>query len=67
MAEKEKKEYTFKGAVKVYDRVVASFYKASTYAVSAAKARSNMAYQYKRNNGLADHVKVSLEGELVAL
>ena len=50
-----------------FDRVVAHNYHAQTLASSAAKARSNIAYQYRRKANIADHIPVKLTGEPVAL
>ena len=41
----EKRLYRYEGAVLIFDRVVAHNYHAQTLASSAAKARSNIAYQ----------------------
>jgi len=62
----EKKMYIYEGAVLMFDRVVTDCFKARTYAVSAKKARTNLEYQYKVNNGLAATTKIRLAAEPVA-
>ena len=68
---KQRKEdrrlYTYEGAVIVFDRVVAHNYRAQTTAASPAKARSNIAYQYRKKANIADHIPVRLTGEPVAI
>ena len=61
-----KRVYSFTGAVKVYDRLAADVFKAETYATSAGKAKNNIAYQFRRKANIANHVPVTLIGEIVA-
>lgn len=63
----EKRLYRYEGAVLIFDRVVAHNYHAQTRASSTAKARSNIAYQFRRKANIADHIPVKLTGEPVAL
>ena len=63
----ERRLYRYEGAVLIFDRVVAHNYHAQTLASSAAKVRSNTAYQYRRKANIADHIPVKLTGEPVAL
>ena len=63
----ERRLYRYEGAVLIFDRVVAHNYHAQTLASSVAKARSNIAYQYRRKANIADHIPVKLTGEPVAL
>lgn len=62
--EKEMKLYTFHGAVWVYKTLATRNYRAKTRAGSEKKALSNLAYQYKKANNLANFVKVTLIGDL---
>nr|DAH20435.1 MAG TPA: hypothetical protein [Bacteriophage sp.] len=39
----------------------------STYAPSERKARSNLAYQFKRDNNRLPNTKISLPGKIVKL
>jgi len=63
----ERRLYQYEGAVLIFDRVVANNYKAQTRASSAAKARSNIAYQFRREANIADHIPVKLTGTTVAI
>lgn len=58
-------EYRYKGPVMKYGTCVENSWEASTYAVSEQKARSNLAYQYKKKNGFIPSVKITLPGEIV--
>lgn len=57
-------KYIYDGPVKEFDRLVAEHWKASTYAVSEKKAKSNLAFQYKRENGLMPRTMISLPGKI---
>lgn len=57
-------QYTYKGPVMMFDSCVSNNYEASTYATSTKKARSNIAYQYKKKNNLSASAKITLPGEL---
>lgn len=59
--------YEFKGAVLLFDRIVASNYTATTTAASMRKARSNLVYRYKRDNGYAKTAKISLTGKFTII
>ena len=59
------KQYSYNGPVVVFGRCVEDHYKASTYATSEAKARSNISFQYKRDVGKVASTKVELPGKLV--
>ena len=57
--------YVYEGPVKEFDTCVATNWKASTYAVSEKKARSNMAYQYKKTHNLSASSKITLPGKVM--
>ncbi len=57
-------EYQYNGPVMRFDQCVDHKWKATTIAVSEAKAKSNLIYRYKKENGLAPNAKVSLPGKL---
>lgn len=59
--------YSYEGPVMVFDRCVAHRWESSTYAVSEKKARSNLAYQYKKQNNLAANTKINLPGVVVLI
>lgn len=58
------KVYEYSGPVLMFDKIVAANWTSSTTATSEKKARSNFAYQYKRQNGLANNAKISLAGKI---
>ena len=66
-AKEERRLYEYEGAVLIFDRVAAHNFRAQTRAASAAKARSNIAYQFRKTANIADHIPVKLTGEPVAL
>ena len=58
------RKYAYDGPVLIFDKCVADHWKGETIAPSEAKARSNLAYQFKRQNGKESVTKVTLPGEL---
>ncbi len=60
MAEK----YIYNGPVMKFNTCIQSRWSAETYAVSPTKARSNLVYRYKKENGFANTAKITLPGEL---
>lgn len=59
--------YSYAGPVTMFDRCVANIWKGETYASSEKKAKSNLIFQYKKQNGLVPSTRVSLPGKLVKL
>jgi hypothetical protein len=59
--------YSYEGPVMELNICVANYWKASTYAVSESKARSNFAYQYKKINNRTLNTKVILPGKIVVV
>lgn len=58
-------KYKYEGPVMVFDVCVMNNWKAETAAVSEAKARSNLAYQWKKqNNRVAGSSNITLPGEI---
>ena len=57
--------FCYCGSVKEFDSVVSSNWKGITKAVSEKEARSNLAYQYKRQHGKSLSCKITLPGDLV--
>lgn len=57
--------YSYDGPVYAFDTLIADHWKGQTYAVSEAKARSNLEYQFKINNGRIPRSKISLPGKLI--
>lgn len=61
----EKKQlYVYEGIVKEFDNIVSRDWKGSTYAVSEKKAKSNLAYQYKKTHNKVASTKITLPGEV---
>lgn len=57
-------EYVYDGPVMLFDRCVAHRWIERTRAPSIDKARSNLTFRYKRNNGLAQNAKIILPGKI---
>ena len=57
--------YSYDGPVLEFDKIVTNHWHAETYAVSEAKARSNLAYQFKKLNGKVPRTKITLPGKIV--
>ena len=58
--------YSYDGPVLEFDRIIANHWKTKTYAVSEAKARTNLAYKFKIDTGRVPRTKITLPGKLVA-
>lgn len=59
------KLYSYDGPVLEFDRIIANHWKASTRAESEKKARCNLAYQFKQENGRVPSAKISVPGKLM--
>ena len=57
--------YYYYGPVMRFENCVQNRWKASTYAPSEAKAKSNLSYRYKKENGLMANTKITLPGKLI--
>lgn len=57
--------YSYNGPVMEFDRIVDNHWQGQTHAVSEAKARINLAYQYKRETGRVPRTKITLPGKIV--
>ena len=57
-------KYSYDGPVLEFDRLVTDHWKGETMAPSEKKARSNLAYQYKKKNNRIASVKVKLPGKI---
>lgn len=55
--------YRYSGAVMLFDKCIANNYNAETTASSIKKARANIMYRYKKENGLAPYAKIVLPGK----
>lgn len=59
--------YSYTGPVTMFDRCITYCWKGETYASSEKKAKSNLIFQYKQQNGLTPASKVNLPGKLVKI
>ena len=60
-------KYSYDGPVRVMDKCVTDRWKGETMAVSENKARSNLAYQYKKSHNLISSAKVTLPGQITMI
>ena len=58
--------YSYNGPVLAFEKIVANQWQAQTYAVSEAKARTNLAYQFKMETGRVPRTKITLPGKIIA-
>ena len=57
-------EYVYDGPVMEFDICVKPRWVVTTYAPSESKARSNLAYRYKREHNKAQNASIKLPGKL---
>ena len=57
--------YSYDGPVREFDRIIANRWQGQTYAVTEARARSNLAYQFKKETGRVPRSKITLPGKIV--
>lgn len=57
-------KYSYDGPVLEFDTCVADHWKGETMAPSEKKARSNLTYQYKKQNNKIVGIKVTLPGKI---
>lgn len=56
--------YTYDGPVLEFDKIIADHWVASTRAASEKKARCNLAYQFKMQNGRPPQSKITVPGKI---
>lgn len=59
------KQYKYDGPVMRFDYCVQNRWTATTIAPTEAKARSNLAYRYKIENGFTPNCKITLPGKFI--
>lgn len=59
--------YSYDGPVEEFGRCIANRWTAKTMAPSINKARSNLAYQFKKQFNKAPNTKIILPGAITAL
>lgn len=57
-------KYSYAGPILEFDTLVADHWKGETMAPTEKKARSNLAYQYKKQNNRNAGIKVTLPGTI---
>lgn len=57
--------YFYDGPVLEFDRIIANHWSASTRAESEKKARSNLAFQFKKQYGKEARSKITVPGKLI--
>ena len=62
---KEKNLYSYEGPVTQFNRVICSKWVGETIAVSAAKAKSQLIYRYKKEHGMVPSAKIEFPGKLI--
>lgn len=61
------KRYVYDGPVMEFEKCVADRWKGETLAVSERKARSNLSYQYKKENDRVANTRITLPGKIKAI
>lgn len=61
---KDYHKYTYDGPVMEFDRLLADHWKGETMAPSEKKARSNLIYQFKKQNSRIVGTKITLPGKI---
>lgn len=61
------KQYLYDGPVMELDICIRRRWKASTYAVSEDKARSNLTYRYKKENAIFMGKRINLPGKITTV
>lgn len=57
-------QYYYDGPVKEFNTCIAKSWQGTTHAVSEKKARSNLAYQFKKEYGKGPNTKITLPGKI---
>ncbi len=60
-------QYTYSGPVMEFNTCIATNWKGTTLAPSAEKARSNLAYQFKKANNRRPNTKITLPGKITEI
>lgn len=61
------KTYAYSGPVYEFDTCINEHWQGETRAVSEKKAKSNLAYQYKRSHSKSADTKITLPGNVIEL
>ena len=60
-------KYIYDGPVKEFDKLIAEHWKGETIAPSEARARSNLAYQFKKEKHRTPNSKIKITGKLMVV
>ena len=60
-------KYAYCGPVMAFGQLIADRWEGETWAVSEAKARTNLSYQFKKKTNRIAGVKVTLPGKIIML
>ena len=60
----EYRKYVYDGPVMEFDRLIADHWTGETMAMTEKKARSNLTYQFKRQNRRIVGTKITLPGKI---
>lgn len=58
------KRYSYNGPVLEFDRIVANHWQGETVAPTEARARTNLAHQFKKETGRVPRSKITLPGKI---
>lgn len=59
--------YSYDGPVMEFERIIAERWTGTTYAVSPNKARSNLAFQFKKQYNKVASTKITLPGKIAVV
>lgn len=57
--------YSYDGPVLEFDKIIANKWHGQTRAVNEARARTNLAYQFKMETGRVPRTRITLPGKIV--
>lgn len=57
--------YSYDGPVLEFEKIITNRWQAQTYATSEAKARCNLSFRFKKENGKVPQTKITLPGKIV--
>lgn len=60
-----RQKYSYSGPVMEFDRLLVNNWMASTIAESESKARSNLAYQFKKKHNRSANSRIFLPGKII--
>ena len=58
------KRYSYNGPVLEFDRIVANYWQGETVASTEARARTNLAHQFKMETGRVPRSNITLPGKI---